>query len=161
MFLLFLMFFCFIQSIQVIIDMTQKDPNNRLSVSEYLDILQGKTNLEPSTTIAEPSTTLLPPAPPALASGSPGPGSIPADGTHLPPRAPQSGSGSGGAGVSAAQAALTVFPGYFDAGLYPLFLKMHWNGVTPDDRINLICQVSFVLHRVSIRMRWIYRNTRA
>lgn len=118
--------------------MTQKDPNNRLSVSEYLDILQGKTNLEPGTLIAEPTTTLLPPAPPAALTSSPGVGSNPADGTHLPPRAPIV---AASAAVSAAQAALTVFPGYFDAGLYPLFLKMHWNGVTPDDRINLICQV--------------------
>lgn len=28
--------------LQVIIDMTQKDPASRLSVSEYLDVLQGK-----------------------------------------------------------------------------------------------------------------------
>ena len=122
--------------------MTQKDPNSRLTVSEYLDILQGKTSLlDPASALNiastdEPTTTLLPSAPQSLAS-SPVTGSILTEGTVLPPRPPAV------SVPSAAQLALTVFPGYFDAGLYPLFLKMHWNGVTPDDRVNLICQVNF------------------
>jgi len=121
--------------------MTQKDPNSRLTVSEYLDILQGKTSLlDPAAALSniasakEPPTTLLPSAPNSLAS-SPVTGSILTEGIVLPPRPPAV------SVSSAAQIALTVFPGYFDAGLYPLFLKMHWNGVTPDDRVNLICQV--------------------
>lgn len=121
--------------------MTQKDPNSRLTVSEYLDILQGKTSLlDPAAVLAmgvtEPTTTLLPSAPASLASSPTGAGSILTEGIALPPRPPTSGASA------AVQAALTVFPGYFDAGLYPLFLKMHWNGVTPDDRVNLICQVN-------------------
>ncbi len=128
--------------------MTQKDPNSRLTVSEYLDILQGKTSLlDPAAALSniasanEPSTTLLPSAPHSLAS-SPVTGSILTEGNVLPPRPPAVSM------PSAAQIALTVFPGYFDAGLYPLFLKMHWNGVTPDDRVNLICQVkkNLIIH---------------
>lgn len=34
----------------------------------------------------------------------------------------------------------TVFPAYFRDSLYPLFMQLHWQGVTPDDRIGIICQ---------------------
>jgi len=33
-----------------------------------------------------------------------------------------------------------VFPKYFETTLYDLFLQIHWDGKTPDDRISLICQ---------------------
>lgn len=79
--------------------MTQKDPASRLSVTEYLDILQGKVS---GLSMAE--------------------NTIQAESASLP----------GG---------LDVFPPYFDTSLYPLFLKMHWNGATPDERVGLICQV--------------------
>jgi hypothetical protein len=35
------------------------------------------------------------------------------------------------------------FPSHFDSYLYPLYLKMHWNGITPDDRISIVCEVQF------------------
>lgn len=75
--------------------MTQRDPEKRLRISEYLDILSGKCVVKPA--------------------GSK------EDVDHL--RYP--------------------FPSFFDSFLYPLFLKMHWNGVTPDDRVNIVCEVFF------------------
>jgi hypothetical protein len=105
-------------SSQVIIDMTQKDPANRLSVSEYLDILQGKlsgpVDGQPGAVVASAD---VPPPPPTAR-------------TALPPAPPSKGSPD-----------LATFPAYFDSSLYPLFLKMHWNGITPDDRVNIFCQV--------------------
>lgn len=37
-----------------------------------------------------------------------------------------------------------VFPNYFGTTLYELFLRIHWRGATPDDRIGIICQVSII-----------------
>jgi hypothetical protein len=91
--------------------MTQKDPANRLSVSEYLDILQGKLS-----GAAEGGGDV--PVPPPLTRAA------------LPPLPP-----------SKAYPDMSIFPAYFDSSLYPLFLKMHWNGITPDDRVNIFCQV--------------------
>jgi serine/threonine protein kinase len=43
------------------------------------------------------------------------------------------------------------FPQYFGANLYPLFLRMHWEGVDPDARLAILCKVSiyssFLLRR--------------
>jgi hypothetical protein len=101
-------------TLQVIIDMTQKDPASRLSVSEYLDILQGKLSGagDGAATGAD-----LPVPPPAIRAAVP-----PTPATKVLPD-------------------LATFPAYFDSSLYPLFLKMHWNGITPDDRVNIFCQV--------------------
>jgi len=33
-----------------------------------------------------------------------------------------------------------VFPSFFSSVLYDLFVKVHWHGTTPDDRVNIICQ---------------------
>ena len=96
--------------------MTQKDPASRLSVSEYLDILQGKLSGGAEAGAEE----VLPAAPPRKASTA-------------PPLAESS--------KTCTAAGLVVFPSYFDSSLYPLFLKMHWNGVTPDERVNIIAQV--------------------
>jgi hypothetical protein len=41
------------------------------------------------------------------------------------------------------------FPSYFESCLYPLFLKLHWNGVCPDGRITIICQVRAFLFCLS------------
>lgn len=55
--------------LQVIIDMTQKDPASRLSVSEYLDVLQGKVaGLDTSTSTAGVSSDF--PSPPPLSDTS-------------------------------------------------------------------------------------------
>ncbi len=95
--------------------MTQKDPASRLSVSEYLDILQGKL------AEAQPSDLPVPPSLPTAAARR--------EGTAAPT-------------VSLNRSSdLATFPAYFDSSLYPLFLKMHWNGITPDDRVNIFCQV--------------------
>lgn len=77
---------------QVIIDMTQKDPSKRLSATDYLKILQGKSFLKDAT-INEESK-------------------------------------------------LSLFPNYFESCIYPLNMKLHWNGVTPDDRVKIISEVS-------------------
>lgn len=34
------------------------------------------------------------------------------------------------------------FPSYFSSVLYPLYLQLHWEGVGPDQRIAILCQVS-------------------
>eukprot|EP01039_Chlorochromonas_danica_P000671 gene672-726_t len=85
---------------QVIIDMTQKDPEKRLSVSQYLALLQGR----PGTGISSEEGSSK--------------GSIDGEG----------------------KSALCVFPPFFDTCLYPLYLKLHWQGVTPDDRVHLLCE---------------------
>ena len=33
-----------------------------------------------------------------------------------------------------------VFPSFFSTVLYDLFIKLHWHGTTPDDRVNIICE---------------------
>lgn len=80
--------------------MTQRDPEKRLRISEYLDILSGRCTVKPVSSKEEATLPDVPKYP---------------------------------------------FPPFFDSFLYPLFLKMHWNGVTPDDRVNIVCEV-----RVSI-----------
>ena len=85
----------------VVLDMTQRQPDSRLSVSEYLDILHGKKSL-PNSTLQTPYNTTT------QSQSNPSP---------------------------------MTCPSYFDGFLYPLFLKLHWNGVTPDLRINIICEV--------------------
>jgi hypothetical protein len=34
------------------------------------------------------------------------------------------------------------FPSYFTSVLYPLYFQLHWEGVGPDQRIAILCQVS-------------------
>ena len=36
-----------------------------------------------------------------------------------------------------------VFPKHFSGFLYDLFLQLHNHGTTPDDKIGIICQVSW------------------
>jgi hypothetical protein len=83
----------------IIVDMTQRDPALRLSVSQYLNILQGKSQNNCRDELSEFQ----------------------------------------GHGITHNYNAL--FPSYFDSTLYTLYLKLHWEGVTPDSRVNLICQV--------------------
>lgn len=33
------------------------------------------------------------------------------------------------------------FPPYFNTALYPLFLRLHWEGTGPDQRIGILCEV--------------------
>lgn len=76
--------------------MTQKDPEKRLRISEYVNALLGKS---------DEST----PVNPQLAQITSNP----------------------------------TIPLYFETCIYPLYLKLHWNGVTPDDRITILCEVRF------------------
>eukprot|EP01038_Epipyxis_sp_PR26KG_P008875 gene8875-11972_t len=92
-----------------IIDMTQRDPNKRLSIPEYLDVLQGKSHLYQFND----------------ASGS----------TNK-----QNKKGKPPLNVNQDLNSTIPFPPYFNEFLYPLFFKLHWQGITPDDRINIICE---------------------
>lgn len=93
----------------VIVDMTQKDPEKRLSISEYLDILLGR----------KPFTS-----------------------NHSQAATPTSTSNQTEENNNqTAEEAPRVFPAYFDSCIYPLYLKLHWNGSTPDDRVTIICEV--------------------
>lgn len=67
---------------KAIVHMTQRDPEKRLSVSEYRHQLE-------------------------ISEGTDGPS----------------------------------FPAYFSATLYPLFLRLHWEGVGPDQRVAILCEV--------------------
>jgi hypothetical protein len=96
-------FFC----VQVVIDMTQRDPTKRLSVSDYIDILSGKLSFQ---NIVEEFGNCK-----SFLESSESTSNI---------------SGN------------CPFPSHFDSYLYPLYLKMHWNGITPDDRISIVCEVS-------------------
>jgi len=73
---------------EVIADMTQRDPERRLSIKQYFDILEGKGMLRNSNTVNE----------------SP------------------------------------IFSPYFSECIYPLFTKLHFEGLTPDNRIGIICE---------------------
>jgi hypothetical protein len=88
-----------------VIDMTQKDPNKRLSASDYLKILMGKS-IDDKEREREREKEK--------------------DSSEIGTRA----------------SSLSALPEYFDSCIYPLYLKLHWNGVTPDDRIKIICEVS-------------------
>lgn len=120
--------------------MTQKDPMSRLTVSEYLNVLQNNVSIKSSpslplnditTTTTSLSSTLLGGDQCSLlqpvASNS-------VTSTTLPP--PIDGSSSNSIVGNLA------FPHYFNSFLYKLYLNLHWNGITPDDRINIICQVT-------------------
>lgn len=40
---------------------------------------------------------------------------------------------------------IAVLPDYFEQCLYPLYLRLHWSGVTPDDRIGILCEVIMII----------------
>eukprot|EP01035_Chromulina_nebulosa_P016923 gene16923-22414_t len=88
---------------KVIIDMTQRDPDVRLSVQQYRLLLQGGVSSDNSSNDTKSIST-----------------TIPSDEKKKP--------------------IYTAFPLYFETVLYPLFLKLHWKGSTPDDRIGIICE---------------------
>ena len=71
---------------EVIADMTQRDPEKRLSIKQYFDILEGKSKLRNST-------------------------------NDKP-----------------------IFAPYFSQSICPLFTRLHFEGLTPDDRIGIICE---------------------
>ena len=134
----------------VIIDMTQRDHAQRLSVSDYLDILQGKTphssaGATGATAYSEVVSTLPTPVPAALPTTAGSQSALP----PLPPLdllRPDVADEAAVPAVPCSNIGTTItattapFPPYFASSLYPLFLKLHWTGVTPDDRVNLICQ---------------------
>eukprot|EP00595_Chromulina_sp_UTEXLB2642_P001080 CAMPEP_0196767414 /NCGR_PEP_ID=MMETSP1095-20130614/40796_1 /TAXON_ID=96789 ORGANISM="Chromulina nebulosa, Strain UTEXLB2642" /NCGR_SAMPLE_ID=MMETSP1095 /ASSEMBLY_ACC=CAM_ASM_000446 /LENGTH=413 /DNA_ID=CAMNT_0042135519 /DNA_START=62 /DNA_END=1300 /DNA_ORIENTATION=+ len=88
---------------KVVIDMTQRDPDVRLSVQQYRLLLQGGVSLDNSKNDTKSINTTMS-----------------SDEKKKP--------------------TITAFPLYFETVLYPLFLKLHWKGSTPDDRIGIICE---------------------
>jgi hypothetical protein len=79
---------------QVIVHMTQKNPNKRNSIADYRKQLEG---------------------------------------------------GEKGNGSNDESASVDCpFPSYFTSVLYPLYLQLHWEGVGPDQRIAILCQVSSI-----------------
>ena len=114
--------------------MTQKDPTSRLSISEYLNILQTKSPLpSPNSSFSNslPSLNVLPP-------------SAPLETNHPPSTSTSSSSSSSSSSLPSCGniEGYFGFPPYFNSFLYKLYLNLHWNGITPDDRINIICQVN-------------------
>ena len=97
--------------LQVVRDMTQRDPEKRTSVRNYRHILEGRR--DPSTLIARDSSTS------AVATA----------GETTPPyvydKSPQD-----------------VFPDYFSRVVHPIFQMLHVKGVSPDDRIVILCEVN-------------------
>lgn len=91
---------------KVVLDMTQRDPDRRLTAKEYRYLLQNgitdnqedlASNNEQLRIFNDPMERIKPTE--------------------------------------------TAFPPYFEQLLYPLFLRLHYQGITPDDRIAILCQV--------------------
>lgn len=74
---------------KAVVDMTQRNPEKRLTALEYRLLLQGGVN-DVSDDISSP---------------------------------------------------IAAFPLYFEKFLYPLFLRLHFEGITPDARVGIICEV--------------------
>lgn len=91
---------------QVVVHMTQRDPDKRLSVAEYREQLEGLKK----TSVSDVDTSQTNPT----------------------------NSKSGNSSDNEREA---PFPAYFRDVLYPLFLKLHWEGICPDQRISIICEV--------------------
>ena len=105
--------------------MTQKDPNSRLSVAEYLDILQGKGsdmgNWGTDTNTPPPPPVPVPAA--ATAAQSPSNNSAPAAAAAFPPPPPSTSTATT-ATATVVDPSLSIFPSYFNSSLYPLYLKL-------------------------------------
>jgi hypothetical protein len=102
---------------QVIIDMTQRSPEKRTNVRNYRHILEGRRS--PSTMVSQ--------------GGS----------SHAGQRAPPSADTD--AAVTRDSTESMPFPEYFSQTIYPLFSKLHTMGVTPDDRIVILCEVCILI----------------
>ena len=112
---------------QAIVHMTQRNPRSRLSVQEYRQQLEA----------SRPSTS----------SG----GRPIIDSSGRPTAGSGSGSSSSGSSSSGRLIADSIapFPSYFSSALYPLFMRLHWEGVGPDLRIAIMCEV-----RTRHRLHW-------
>lgn len=95
---------------EIIIHMTQKDPKNRLSVLHYRTFLEGKYSLKELESITY-EQLMLPLSPLATS---------PKNSSTLKSNA-------------------VIFPAYFEDFLHPLYMHLHWKGVTPDDRLSILC----------------------
>lgn len=111
--------------------MTQRDPDRRLSVQEYLSILQGKWSpLDEGKGDGNKAKE-------AKHEQSQGPASVsPLASSILLSRAMAHTKDE----ESSVKDNSNPFPDYFEEFVYPLFLKLHWNGVTPDERLVIICE---------------------
>jgi phosphoinositide-3-kinase regulatory subunit 4 len=79
--------------LDAIVHMTQRDPEQRLSVGEYLQALLGKQDSDAKNIVLTSDSAAMPP----------------------------------------------IFPSYFEHSLQPLFLRLHYEGVTPDRRVHILC----------------------
>jgi len=103
----------------VIVDMTQKNPDNRLSIRDYLAIL---------TCAPSPGSKLTEQGP---------------DSGRLEGHMQGSADGDRGRSSSPPHSVLSGVPLFFNDVLYPLSVQLHWEGVTADDKVAIICKVSF------------------
>ena len=98
--------------------MTQKNPTNRLSIRDYLGILTCTPSPDCKRTELDPASDRS--------------------------EGPMQGSADGDRGFSSpTHSVLSGVPLFFDDVLYPLSVQLHWEGVTADDKIFIICKVSF------------------
>lgn len=101
--------------------MTQKNPANRLSIRDYLDILTCTPSPNSKLTELDPDSGCSEGQMQGSADGDRGRSSFPA------------------------HSVLSGVPLFFDDVLYPLSVELHWEGVTADDKIAIICKVSLYL----------------
>jgi hypothetical protein len=94
--------------------MTQKNGDRRLSATEYLKILQG---ISTGSTDENNANT-------ADAGNQ-------TESAETTPSAP----------APAPNPTFAVLPSYFEKCIYPLYLKLHYQGTTPDDRIVILTEV--------------------
>ena len=95
---------------QVIVHMTQRNPDKRLSIADYREQLEEHRSSSCSSTERTPSSI-----------------------NH------NGGMNSNSGEIEREREA--PFPAYFGDVLHPLFLRLHWEGVCPDQRIAIICEV--------------------
>lgn len=92
--------------------MTQKNGDRRLSATEYLKILQGIST-----------------------------GSTDENNANTTDAGNQTESAETTPSAPAPNPAFAVLPNYFEKCIYPLYLKLHYQGTTPDDRIVILTEV--------------------
>jgi hypothetical protein len=97
--------------------MTQKDPLKRLSVDEYLSILLTNDRSMRENDVMNNSN-------------SNNKSNSDREAVLHPDLSP-----------SSVDNQTSLFPVYFESFLHPFMLQLHWQGITPDHRINIICEV--------------------
>lgn len=114
---------------QVIVDMTQRDPEKRLNIKQYLAMLQRTLLLNTDVKLNNDSSIL----------------SSNDEKLNVQQTDSSTNTWQQQKSQERQKPVNTAFPFYFDQFLYPLFLRLHYKGITPDDRISILCEVSFNL----------------